>query len=81
MGTAYDTIMGTTLQTSAPDEMRGRVMGTYVLAWGMAPLGGLQAGTVAQFLGAPFAVGLGGTLVALYAVLLAWRSPKLREIS
>ncbi len=68
---AYDTTMSTLLQSIVPDEMRGRVMGLYVLTWSMTPLGSFQAGAVASLLGVPFAVGLGGAVIAAYALGLA----------
>ncbi|MBI2866550.1 MAG: MFS transporter [Chloroflexi bacterium] len=63
---AYDALMSTVLQSIVPDQVRGRVMGAYILTWGTGPLGGLQAGALAGVWGAPFAVALGGGLVALY---------------
>jgi MFS family permease len=50
----------TVLQTTVPDEMRGRVMGVWSLVFGaMIPLGGLEAGTVAHWLGTSFALAFG----------------------
>lgn len=80
MGAAFDAVMATLLQGIVPDPVRGRVMGTYVLSWGMAPLGGLWSGTLADLWGAPLAVGLGGVLAAAYAVGLAARLPPLRRL-
>ncbi len=76
MVVTYDTAMGTLLQTLAPDKMRGRVMSFYGLTFGMNPIGGIQAGAIASFLGAPLAIGIGGAIVtlnALRAVKLASR--------
>ena len=47
----------TVLQTIVPDEMRGRVMGVWSLVFGaMIPLGSLEAGALAHWLGTPFAL-------------------------
>jgi MFS family permease len=56
----------TVLQTIVPDEMRGRVMGVWSLVFGaMIPLGSLEAGAVAHWLGTPFALALGAIICAL----------------
>jgi MFS family permease len=60
----------TVLQTIVPDEMRGRVMGVWSLVFGaMIPLGSLEAGAVAHWLGTPFALALGAIICALSALL------------
>ena len=43
----------TILQTAVPDELRGRVMGVFSLTYSLIPLGGLQVGILADFLGSP----------------------------
>jgi MFS family permease len=51
----------TMLQTQAPDELRGRVMGFYsFMVLGMAPFGSLQAGWLAEHYGVRTAFALGG---------------------
>jgi MFS family permease len=56
----------TVLQTIVPDEMRGRVMGVWSLVFGaMIPLGSLEAGVLAHWLGTPFAVGFGAIVCAV----------------
>ena len=64
----YLMLVMTTLVTQVPDQLRGRVMGIYAIAWSMAPLGGLQANTIAHYLGAPVAIAIGGGLVAAFAL-------------
>jgi len=60
----------TVLQTIVPDEMRGRVMGVWSLIFGaMIPLGSLEAGAIANWLGTPFALGLGAIVCAISAVV------------
>jgi MFS family permease len=59
----------TVLQTIVPDEMRGRVMGVWSLVFGaMIPLGSLEAGALAHWLGTPFALGFGAVICALSAL-------------
>jgi MFS family permease len=62
LATALNAILtNTLLQTEAPDELRGQVVGFYsFIVVGMAPFGSLQAGWLAEHLGAGTAVLLGG---------------------
>ncbi len=56
----------TVMQTIVPDEMRGRVLGVWGLVFGiMIPVGSLEAGTLAHWLGAPFALGFGAVICAI----------------
>jgi MFS family permease len=72
-------LTNTLLQTGVPDHLRGRIMGFYSFMFvGMAPLGALQAGVVAERFGAPLAVGMGGAIAALAVLWTAWRVPELR---
>ena len=68
------------VQAQVPDELRGRVMSIYMLAFfGFMPLGALLAGAAAAALGAPLTVRL-GALVLLAAAGLVWlRVPELRR--
>jgi predicted MFS family arabinose efflux permease len=60
----------TVLQTIVPDEMRGRVMGVWSLVFGaMIPLGSLEAGAVANWAGAPFALAFGAIICAVSALV------------
>lgn len=69
------------LQSLAPDELRGRVMSFYVFMFlGMTPVGSLQAGALARWLGAPAALALGAGAF-LVAILWTWSwVPELREV-
>ena len=56
----------TVMQTIVPDEMRGRVLGVWGLVFGaMIPLGSLEAGALAHWLGAPFALAFGAAICAI----------------
>src|SRR5712675_2215917 len=60
----------TVLQTIVPDEMRGRVMGVWSLVFGaMIPLGSLEVGTVAHWVGTPFALAFGAIICAVAALV------------
>jgi MFS family permease len=63
----------TMLQTEAPDELRGRVMGFYsFMVLGLAPFGSLQAGWVAEHFGVRAAFSMGGSLCMAVAGGVAW---------
>ena len=69
------------LQAVVPDFLRGRIMSVYVLMFmGMIPIGSLQAGSVAQVIGAPWAVRIGAVICGLFAFIL-WRIPEIRKLS
>jgi len=76
------TLTNTTLQVISPPEMRGRIMSLYNLSLlGLAPLGSLQAGAVAQVLGTRFAVALGGAVCLVYFLILLLLLPRLRRVA
>ena len=68
------------LQLMVPDRMRGRVMGFYGMTWSLMPLGGMWSGSVANYLGAPFAVSIGGLAIIAFAVGPAALNNKVRNI-
>jgi MFS family permease len=69
------------VQLIAPNEMRGRVMSIYMLAFrGGMPLGSLVSGYLARFLGAPMVIGINGALLVVVAVYFLTRSHGIREI-
>jgi MFS family permease len=60
------------IQTLTPDHLRGRVMALYAQALiGVGPLGSTQAGALAEWLGAPWAMAIGAILAG--AVIVAIR--------
>jgi predicted MFS family arabinose efflux permease len=70
------------LQIVTPDELRGRVMSLYSLTFqGMMRVGGLQAGIVADWIGAPLSVGIGAAISLAYGLFVAVRFPKVREMA
>ncbi len=82
MGQVFqNTLANTLLQISAPDQLRGRVMSQYSLVTqGMHQLGGLQAGLVADWIGAPLSVGIGAGVSLAYGVFVVFRYPRVREM-
>jgi MFS family permease len=58
------------LQTSVPDEMRGRVMGVWALIFGgMMPFGSLEAGVLARLVGVPATMVIGAVICAIAAAV------------
>jgi MFS family permease len=69
----------TMIQAMVPDELRGRAMAVYTMMFmGMAPMGALFAGILADRIGAPWTVAIGG-MGAIVGGFMFWRHlPKLR---
>ena len=67
----------TVLQTIVPDEMRGRVMGIWALIFGaMVPVGSLEAGALAHWLGSPATIAIGAIICALASavtLIIVWK--------
>jgi MFS family permease len=73
--------INTVLQTVVDDEMRGRVMSLYAMAFvGGAPLGSIAAGALAARVGAPVTVLIGGVGCVGLGVWFFRRLPALREM-
>lgn len=71
----------TIIQTLVPDEMRGRVMGIYIMSFlGMLSFGNLFQGTLVSFMGAPTTVTINGIICVAISVLYARRLPRLRQM-
>ena len=69
----------TLIQTMVPDQLRGRVMALYSMMFmGMAPFGALFGGAMADRVGAPSAVAIGGLASIVGAVWFAKALPELR---
>jgi predicted MFS family arabinose efflux permease len=69
------------VQLLAPNEMRGRVMSIYMVAFrGGMPIGSLASGYLATFISAPRVLEINGILLVLVAVYFLIRSHGIREI-
>lgn len=68
------------LQSVVPDELRGRVMATYVFVYvGFTPIGSFIAGAISDFIGVRWAIGLGGGVMLIYSTWAFWKYPEIRE--
>ena len=71
----------TILQTIVEERMRGRVMSFYTMAFlGTAPLGSLFAGLLADRIGAPMTILLGGLACVFAGAWFGWKLPSLRAL-
>jgi MFS family permease len=69
----------TLIQTMVPDVLRGRVMAVYSMMFmGMAPFGALLGGAIADRLGAPVTVAIGGAASIVGAILFGRKLPVFR---
>jgi len=69
----------TLLQAMVPDELRGRVIGIYSMMFmGMAPFGAFFGGALADRIGAPVTVMIGGVACVGAALLFSLRLPAIR---
>jgi MFS family permease len=68
------------IQHRIEDSIRGRVMGIYMLTWGLMPLGAMPMGLLGSHIGIPEAVSLGAVVSTTLTCALYVRSPVLRAI-
>lgn len=69
------------LQLLIPDNYRGRLLALYAVVFqGMMQLGGVQAGFVTEWLGAPVALGSAAAASFVFALLLRWLRPEIGRL-
>lgn len=74
-------LSNTLIQTLVDNDKRGRVMSLFTVSFlGMAPFGSMLAGSVAERLGAPLTVTLGGLACIAGGVVFALKLPALRRV-
>ena len=74
-------VTNTLLQKLVTDEMRGRVMSMFMLSFiGAMPIGNLIAGAASHRFGVQRTLAAGGAIIAVFVVIITFRSPKLREL-
>ena len=61
------------IQLLVPDHLRGRVLSIWMLSWGLTPLGLLPMAVVAETVGTPVAMVMGGVLSVLVVLaVMIW---------
>ena len=69
------------IQTVVPDELRGRVIATYIFVYvGFPPIGSFLAGVLAQYIGVEWAIFSGGLAMLAYAIWAFWKYPEIRGV-
>lgn len=76
----FQVATGTTVNLLVPDEYRGRILGLRGIMFSLAPMGSLQAGLIASATNTPLAVGIGGAILAVFAVATYVASPDIRNL-
>jgi len=71
----------TMIQLNTPQELRGRVLGVYLLNRGIMPLGSLLAGALAQYLGGRMAVTIMGASCCALVIGVALFAPDLWRLN
>jgi hypothetical protein len=69
------------LQLSASEEYHGRVMSVFNLLFsGMSRAGALGVGAVAEFTGAPLALGASAIVSLVFGVAIVWGMPEVAQL-
>jgi MFS family permease len=69
------------LQAVVPDELRGRVMATYIFVYvGFTPIGSVIAGALARVMGVEWAIFSGGVVMLAYFLWAFWKYPEIRAV-
>ena len=72
--------INTLLQTVAPEERRGRIMGLFLMCnTGLSPLGGLAFGALGDWLGAPVTMGTAAVILGISMLLYTRDLPLIRK--
>ncbi|MDP9365246.1 MAG: MFS transporter, partial [Chloroflexota bacterium] len=80
LGSSFMSSNNVLLQQRIGDDVRGRVMGAYMLTFGLMPLGALPMGMVAERFDAPTAVAAGAIVSSLLTAWLGVSSRALRQL-
>jgi MFS family permease len=80
LGAAFMSGNNALVQHRVSDDVRGRVMGAYMLTWGLMPLGSLPMGMIADRIGTPVAVAGGAVISSVLAGILGLTSSAVRDI-
>ena len=79
MAAMFDALQWALLQSTVPDEIRGRVIGLWMTAIGFGWLGPVILGGIAEIAGTRSAIASGGA-IALVAAAAALATPRLRRL-
>ncbi|HEX6627119.1 MAG TPA: MFS transporter [Gemmatimonadaceae bacterium] len=69
------------IQSVVPDELRGRVIATYIFVYvGFPPIGSFLVGALARYIGVEWAIFSGGLVMLAYAIWAFWKYPEIRSV-
>ena len=75
-----NTTVNTLIQSSVPDELRGRVMAVYILLFfGSTPFSALMAGALGQAVGVRAAIAIGSAITLVNTLYVFIKTPSLRR--
>jgi MFS family permease len=80
LGSSYMALNNALLHLAVDDEVRGRVMGLYMVTWGFMPLGALPLGAFGDVIGIDRAILVGALASSTVSTLVAWRVPALLRL-
>jgi len=80
MHIAYNSSNNTILQMTVDDAYRGRVLSTLFMTRGLVSLGVATTATIAAVIGARFAVSMMAGVVVIFAIVLWFMAPRLRNL-
>jgi len=80
LGAAFMSGNNALVQHRVTDDVRGRVMGAYMLTWGLMPLGSLPMGMIADRIGTSVAVAGGAIISSVLTVILGLTSSAVRDV-
>lgn len=80
LGSSFMAAINAQIQHRISDEYRGRVMGIYMLTFGLMPLGTMPMGLIGNRIGAPATVAISAFICAMLTIWLVVRTKELREL-
>jgi MFS family permease len=75
-----DLLTQSLIQSAVENDLRGRAMGSWVLAIGLGPVGHVQIGVLASFVGAAAALMTNGLLLVLLALIALVTAKQVRRL-
>ena len=80
LAVASDILTQSMMQLSVANRLRGRAMGVWVLAIGVAPVGHIEMGALAVSIGVDGALFANGAVLVAIGVFIALAVPRLRRL-
>jgi len=80
VSSSYMATNNTLLLLNTEDRVRGRVMSLYMMTIGLFPIAVLPTAAIAESLGAPLAISVGGGILFLFTLMMTLLSPTLRKL-